>query len=143
MEIRPIKTDADYESALSQIDQLWDAEPGSSESDNLEILLALVEAYEKEHYPIEPPDPIEAIKFRMEQMGLTRKDLEPILGSRARVSEVLNRKRGLSLEMIRKLNRRLGIPAETLITEYGVKRARSVANRGRSSSLQRNQPTGR
>jgi len=120
MEIKPIKTEADYESALNQIDRLWDAEPGSAGSDHLEILLALVEAYEKEHYPIEPPDPIEAIKFRMEQMGLTRKDLEPMLGSRSRVSEVLNRKRGLSLAMIRKLNRRLGIPAETLITDYEV-----------------------
>ena len=134
MEIRPIKTEADYELALNQVDQLWDAEPGSSDSDHLEILLALVEAYEKEHYPIEPPDPIEAIKFRMDQMGLTRKDLEPMLGSRSRVSEVLNRKRGLSLDMIRKLNRKLGIPAETLINEYKIKRTAGAAASERPAS---------
>lgn len=115
MEIRPIKTEQDYERALARVSELMDAEPGSEAEDELEVLSILVDAYEEKHFPIDPPDPIDAILFRLEQQNLTRKDLEPLLGSRHRVSEVLNRKRGLSLEMIRRVHEHLGIPLETLI----------------------------
>jgi len=115
MNIRPIRKKADYQAAITRIEQLWDAAKGSPEFDELEVLATLVDAYEKAHHPIDPPDPIEAIKFRMEQMGLTRKDMEPYLGSRARVSEILRRKRNLSLPMIRRLHRGLGIPSDVLI----------------------------
>jgi HTH-type transcriptional regulator/antitoxin HigA len=115
MEIRPIKTEADYDASLAEVDALWGAAEGTAEGDRLDILLTLVESYEAKHHPIPPPDPIEAIKFRMEQMSLTRKDLEPILGSRTRVSEVINRRRALSLPMIRKLHAALHIPLESLI----------------------------
>ena len=118
MELRPIRTKADYKEAQRKISALLDAPVGSREAEILELLSVLVEAYEEEHHPVAPPDPIEAIKFRMDQMGLTRRDLEPYLGSRARVSEVLNRKRPLSVEMIRRLNAGLGIPAEILIRPY-------------------------
>lgn len=124
MDIKPIRTEKDYRDALARLEEIWNAAPDSPESDELDILSVLVEAYEEEHYPIDPPDPIEAIKFRMEQIGLTRKDLEQHIGSRARVSEVLSRKRRLSLDMIRKLNERLGIPAEVLIAEYPLKSGR-------------------
>ncbi len=117
MDIGPIKTEADYDVALAVISGLLDAPQGSPDGDRLEVLSILVEAYEDMHHPIDPPDPIEAIKFRMEQMGLTRKDLEPMIGGRGRVSEVLNRKRRLSFAMIRKLHAELGIPAEILIAE--------------------------
>lgn len=123
MELKPIRTQADYKAALRTISSLLDAPEGSREAGMLEVLSILVEAYEEEHHPVDPPDPIEAIKFRMEQMGLTRRDLEPYLGSRARVSEVLNRKRPLSVEMIRRLNAGLGIPAEILIRPYKTVRA--------------------
>jgi len=123
MELRPIRTQADYKAALKKISSLLEAPVGSKENEMLELLSVLVEAYEEEHHPVDPPDPIEAIKFRMEQMGLTRRDLEPYLGSRARVSEVLNRKRPLSVEMIRRLNAGLGIPAEILIRPYKTGRA--------------------
>jgi HTH-type transcriptional regulator/antitoxin HigA len=123
MELRPIRTKADYKAALKTISTLLDAPEGSKEAGMLEVLSVLVEAYEEDHHPIAPPDPIEAIKFRMEQNGLTRRDLEPYLGSRARVSEVLNRKRPLSVEMIRRLNAGLGIPAEILIRPYKTGRA--------------------
>jgi len=122
MEIRPIKTEADYDAALAEIDQFWGAEEGTAEGDRLDVLLVLVDNYEAQHHPIAPPDPIEAIKFRMEQMNLTRKDLEPIIGSRARVSEIINRRRPLSLPMIRRLHESLHIPLESLIHES---RARS------------------
>ena len=115
MDIRPVKTAADYEAALAEINKLWGTEPDTPDGDRLDVLIALVEAYETDHHPIAPPDPVEAILFRMEQQGLTRKDLEPILGSRARVSEILNRKRSLSLDMIRKLHRNLHIPLESLV----------------------------
>lgn len=118
MEIKPIHTEQEYQAALRRLEEVWEAEPGTPESDELDVLSVLVEAYEDEHYPIHPPDPIEAIKFRMEQMGLTRRDLEPYIGPRARVSEILTRKRKLSLDMIRKLNEKLGIPAEILIAKY-------------------------
>ena len=118
--IRPIRNEEDYETALAEIEALWDAEPGSAEADRLEILVTLVEAYEAEHYPIPAPDPVELILHVMEARGLTRRDLEPYLGSRARVSEVLNRRRPLSLEMIRKLQAGLGLPADVLVQPYPV-----------------------
>jgi len=117
MDIKPIRTEKDYHNALKRIEILWDAKPKSTEYDELEVLATLVEAYEEKRHPIDPPDPIEAIRFRMEQLGLSRKDLEPYIGSRGRVSEVLGRKRGISLAMIRKLHRGLGIPAEVLLAE--------------------------
>lgn len=115
MDIQPIRTEADYEAAMARIAELMSAEAGTAEGDELDILATLVEAYEQKRFPIEPADPIEAINFRIEQLGLERKDLEPYLGSRHRVSEVLNRRRGLSLEMIRRLHDGLKIPLEVLI----------------------------
>jgi HTH-type transcriptional regulator / antitoxin HigA len=114
-ELKPIRTKADYDKALSEVERLWGAKSGTRDGDRLDVLATLIDAYEAEHYPMDPPDPVEAIKFRMEQQGLTRKDLEPILGARNRISEVLNRRRGLSIEMIRALHERLGISAEVLI----------------------------
>ena len=119
MEIKPIKTEADYEAALKEIERLFDVEPGTPESDRLEVLTTLVEAYEDEHYAIPAPDPVEAILYYMESRGLKRADLEPYIGSRARVSEILNRKRPLTLAMIQRLNQ-LGIPAEALIQPYNI-----------------------
>jgi HTH-type transcriptional regulator / antitoxin HigA len=118
MELHPIKTEADYQTYLQEIEDMFDAEPNTPESDRLEILSTLVEAYERKAYPIELPDPIDAILYYMETRGWSRRHLESCLGSRARVSEVLSRKRSLSLEMIRKLNRELKIPAEILIQPY-------------------------
>ena len=115
MDIRPIKTEADHEAALAEVDRLMEAPPDGPEGDRLDVLVTLIEAYEARHHPIDPPDPVEAIRFRMEQQGLTRKDLEAMLGGRGRVSEVLSRKRGLSLAMIRRLHAGLGIPADVLI----------------------------
>ncbi len=115
MDIKPIKTEADYDAALARIEALMDAEPDTDEGDELDILVTLVEVYEAKHYPVDPPDPIDAILFRLEQAGLERKALEPFIGHRGRVSEVLNRKRPLSLEMIRKLWKGLHIPLESLI----------------------------
>ena len=117
MNIHPIRTKADYKRALREVSAYFDnePEPGSEDGDRFEILTTLVEAYEAKHFPIEAPDPIEAIRFRMEQGGLTVKDLVPSIGQPNRVYEVLNRKRGLTLEMIRNLHRNLGIPAESLI----------------------------
>ena len=113
--LKPIRTEADYEVALAEIERLWGAPASTPEGDRLDILATLVDAYENEHYPMDPPDPIEAIKFRMEQQGLTRKDLEPLIGTRTRVAEVLNGKRALSIAMIRRLHDALGISAEVLI----------------------------
>ncbi|MGB3758771.1 MAG: transcriptional regulator [Rivularia sp. (in: cyanobacteria)] len=118
MEIRPIRTKTDYQEALREIELLFDDAENTVECDRLDILSTLVEAYEKTHFPIELPDPIEAIHYYMDTRGLSRRDLEPCLGSRARVSEVLSRKRTLTLEMIRKLNQELNIPAEILIQPY-------------------------
>lgn len=118
MEIRPIRTHTDYQQALQEIELLFDAAPSTPEHDRLDILSTLVEAYEKKHFPIELPDPIEAIHYYMDTRGWSRRDLEPCLGSRARVSEVLSRKRALTLEMIRKLHQGLGVPAEILIQSY-------------------------
>lgn len=113
--IEPIKTEASYEKVLARIEILMDAELNTQDGDELDVLVTLVEAYEAKHYPITSPDPIEAIQFRMEQMELTRKDLEPYIGSSGRVSEILNRKRMLTLDMIRKLHSGLNIPLESLI----------------------------
>lgn len=118
MNIKLIKTSADYEAALKEIERLFEAEPGTPQGDRLEVLTTLVEAYEDKHFAIPAPDPIEAIQYFMESRELSRRDLEAYLGSRARVSEILNRKRPLSLEMIRELNKGLGIPAEVLIKPY-------------------------
>jgi HTH-type transcriptional regulator/antitoxin HigA len=115
MDIHPVRTQNDYRRAMLRIDELMDAGPGTLEGEELEVLATLVEAYEREHFPIGSPDPVEAILFRMEQMGLSRKALEPFLGGRSRVSEVLNRKRGLSMSQIRKLHEGLDIPLENLI----------------------------
>src|SRR4030081_1985337 len=112
---RPIRTKRDYEAALKEVDRLWGAKAETRDGDRLDVLATLIDAYETEHYPMDPPDPIEAIKFRMEQQGLTRKDLEEIIGTRTRIAEVLSRKRGLSITMIRRLHERLGISAEVLI----------------------------
>ena len=121
--LKPIRTKADYEAALVIIERLWGARAGTPQGDRLDILATLVDAYENEHYPMDPPDPIEAIKFRMEQQGLDRKDLADILGSRARVAEVLNRRRGLSINIIRRLHERLGISVEVLIRPIRTKKA--------------------
>ena len=118
MNIKPIKTEADYQAALEEIEKLFEAAPDTPEGDQLEVLVTLVEAYEEKHYSIPKPDPIEAILYHMESRGLTRRDLQPYIGSRARVSEVLNRKRSLTMEMIRNLHKGLGIPAEILIQPY-------------------------
>jgi len=115
MNIRPIRNSSDHESALKRIEALMSAQNGTAEGDELEVLATLVDAYEREHFSIDAPDPVDAIKYRMEQMGLNRKDLEPFLGSRARVSEVMNKKRGLSLAMIRSLHENLEIPLDALI----------------------------
>jgi len=118
MKIKPIKTEKDYQKALKRLGEIFDAVPGSKDGDELDILALLIEKYEEEHYPIEAPDPIEAIKFRMEQMGYKQKDLANIIGYKGRVSEILNRKRKLSLEMIRSLHEKLNIPLESLIQAY-------------------------
>jgi HTH-type transcriptional regulator/antitoxin HigA len=114
-ELKPIRTEADYQAALAEAERLWGAKSGTPNGDRLDILATLIDAYEAKHDPMDPPDPIEAILFRMEQQGITRKDLEPLIGTRARVAEVMNRKRSLSIEMIRRLHDHLGISAEILI----------------------------
>lgn len=123
MDIRPLRTEDDYKTALGEIENLWGAPYSSPEGDRLEVLVTLVEAYEQKHYPIDPPDPIEAILHQMESQGLNRRDLEPLLGSRGRVSEILNRKRPLSIEMIRSLHTNLGISADVLVQPYELQRA--------------------
>jgi len=115
MTIAPIKTAQDYDRALLRIEQLMGAKPGTKAGDELDVLTTLVEAYEAKHHAICPPDPVDAITFRMDQLGMTRKDLEMVLGGRGRVSEILTRKRTLSLEMIRRLHRKLHIPLASLI----------------------------
>lgn len=114
-EIKPIRSKADHKRALAEVERLWGAKNGTPEGDRLEVLATLIEAFEEQHYPMDPPDPIEAIRFRMESQGLSRKDLETMIGTRTRVAEVLNRKRALSIGMIRRLHEELGIPAEVLI----------------------------
>jgi HTH-type transcriptional regulator / antitoxin HigA len=117
MKIRPIRTEVDYNEVLADVNRLWGSKHGTPAGDRLDVLLVLVEDYEAKHHPLDPPDPIEAIKFRMEQMNLSRKDLEPLIGPRGRVAEAINRRRPLSLAMIRKLHKQLHIPLESLIQE--------------------------
>lgn len=115
MDIRPIRSDADYDAALAEIDRLWGARVGTPEGDRLDVLTTLVEKWEDEHYPVPPPDPIEAIKFRLDQQGLDQSALIGVIGSRSRVFEIMNRKRSLTLAMIRALHQQFGIPADVLI----------------------------
>lgn len=132
MNIKPIKTEREYKAALEEIKRLFDADPGTPSGDRLEVLVTLVEAYEEIHYPIPLPDPIEAISYYMESRSLTRADLEKYIGSRARVSEILNRKRSLTLSMIQRLHKGLGIPAEVLVQPYKL-----AATNSKSSPRQR------
>jgi HTH-type transcriptional regulator / antitoxin HigA len=132
MDIHPLKTEADYQAALAEIDRLVDATPNTPAGDRLDVLATLVEAYEAQHYSLPAPDPLEALLYHMDSRGRSRRDLEPYLGSRARVAEVLNRQRSLSLDMIRRLHAGLGIAAEILIQPYAL--ATPVPN-------QRMQPT--
>ena len=118
MNIKPIKSEKDYTATLCQIEKLMGAEPNTPQMDELEVLTTLIEAYEEQHYKIDVPDPIEAIKFRMEQEGLKQKDLVSIVGSKSRVSEILNKKRKLTIEMIRNLHKQLHIPVESLFLDY-------------------------
>lgn len=117
MNINPIHSQADYNNALSRIEEIFDAKPGTIEGDELEILGILVDEFEKRHFPIDAPDPIEAVKFRMEQLGLSQSDLAGLIGSKSRASEILSGKRTLSLRLIRLLNRQLSIPAEILLQQ--------------------------
>ncbi|QJE73350.1 transcriptional regulator [Aerophototrophica crusticola] len=123
MDIRIIRTEEDYRAALVATEALMDAEPGTPEAEKLELLATVIEAYEAERYPIDAPDPIDAILFMMEQKGLSRRDLEPAIGGRGRVSEVLARKRALTLPMIRALASLLSLPADILVREYPLNRA--------------------
>ena len=123
MKIRPIRTKADSRAALKEVELRWDAEPGTAEGDFVDVLVTLIEAYEAKHYPIAPPDPIAAIEFMMEQKGLTRRDLEPAIGSRGRVSEGLGRKRPLTLPMVRALSALLQIPTDILVQPYEIRPA--------------------
>ena len=118
MLIKPIKTEADHAAALREVERLWGADEGTAEGDRLEVLTTLVDAYEQAHFPMDAPDPIEAIKFRLEQQGADKKALIGVIGNRTRVYEVLRRDRALSLPMIRRLNQRLNIPAEVLIRPF-------------------------
>lgn len=114
-ELKPIRNDADHEAAMEEVARLWGAKSGTPEGDRLDILVTLIDAYEAKHHAMDAPDPVDAIKFRMEQQGMTQRDLEGVIGTRTRIAEVLNRKRGLSINLIRRLHDRLGIPAEVLI----------------------------
>jgi HTH-type transcriptional regulator/antitoxin HigA len=118
VDIKPIKSEADYEATLEEVRELLDAQPGTPEADRLEVLVILVEAYETKHHPISAPDPVEAIEYHIESRGLRRRDLEPYIGHRGRVSEILNRRRRLTLDMIRNLNEGLGIPLDILVQPY-------------------------
>ena len=114
-DVKPIRNEDDYQKALNEIGRLWNSKAGTPDGDRLDVLATLVDAYETQHFPIDPPDPIEAIKFRMEQQGLTIRDLEAVLGPRVRAAEILQRKRSLSIAMIRRLHQGLGISAAVLI----------------------------
>lgn len=123
MELRPVRTKRDHAAALEEAEALWDAPKGSVQEDRLLVLTLLIEAYEREHFPVPAPDPIELLLHVMDARGLSRKDLEPYLGSRARVAEVLNRVRPLTIEMIRRLCAGLGLPADVLIQDYKLRKA--------------------
>lgn len=132
MEIKPIRSEADYKAALKEIDSLIESQPGTPEGDRMDVLVTLVEAYEAKHFPIpEPDDPVQVLEYYMESRGLSRSDLIPYLGSKERVSEVLNRKRGLSLKMIQQLHAGLGIPAELLIGKQAHNAASAVPSQTR------------
>ena len=118
MKMKLIKSESEYQIALSRLEEIFDSKPGTAQGDELEILALIVEDYEAKNYPIGPPDPIEAIKFRMEQMGMKQNDLAQILGHKSRASEILNKKRKLTLKMIRKISQSLKIPTEVLVSEY-------------------------
>jgi HTH-type transcriptional regulator / antitoxin HigA len=118
MKLKPIKNDSDYHQALERLEVIFDAKPSTQEGDELDILGILIDNYEKEHFPIDLPDPIEAIKFRMEQLNYTQNDLAEVIGLKSRASEILNKKRKLTLEMIRKISEKLHIPTEVLIQTY-------------------------
>jgi HTH-type transcriptional regulator/antitoxin HigA len=122
MELKPIRTKKDYQAALAEVEHLWDAPAKSPEADRLEVLTLLIEHYERRHFPITDPDPIEFLAHVMESRGMTRKDLEPYIGPRGRVSDILNRIRPLTLEMIRKLSKEMKLPAEVLIRHYPLRR---------------------
>jgi len=141
MEIKPIRNDADYEAALHRIEELWGAPPESSEGDELDVLITLTEAYERERYPMDQPDPIEAIKFRLEQTGKDFRALVGVIGQRTRVYEVMRRARPLSLNMIRALHRKLHIPAEVLI-QPNRKPARRAARRPGANGLKEGEGRG-
>ncbi len=123
MEMKPIKTKRDYQAALKQALQLWDAPNGSADADALDMVTLLIADYQAKHFPIADPDPIQFLEYVMESRDLTRKDLEPYLGSRARVAEIMNRARPLTLEMIRRLSEELGLPAEILVQRYALRNA--------------------
>lgn len=133
--LRPIRTEADYDAALGEIGRYFEREPkrGTPEADRFDLLAALIDAYEREHWPIDPPDPIAAIRYRMEQAGYRQADLAKIIGSRSRASEIMNRKRHLTLEMVWRLSRAWGIPAEALVKPYALARnVRSAGKRARA-----------
>jgi len=123
MNVRPIRTKADHRWALKEVERLWDANPGTPDGDRVDVLVTLIEAYEEKHFPIAAPDPIAAIEFMLEQKGLTRRDLEPAIGGRGRVSEILTRKRPLTLPMVRALSKLLDIPTEILAQDYRIRSA--------------------
>jgi HTH-type transcriptional regulator/antitoxin HigA len=127
MKIKPVRTKADYERALREIERMWGAKEGTPQGNQLDVLATLVEAYERKHFPIDPPDPIEAIRFRLEQQGLDHRALIGVIGGRSRVHEVMHRQRALSLAMIRRLHERFGIPAEVLIRPARMGRRRRAA----------------
>lgn len=118
MNIKPIKNEADYEAAMQRLEIIFDSKPGTKEGDELEILSILIDNYENEHYEVGLPDPVEAIKFRMEQLGMKQKDLGKIIGLNSRASEILHRKRKLTLEMIRQIHKALNIPTDLLVSDY-------------------------
>lgn len=136
-EIKPIRTEKDHKAALQEIERLWDAKLGTPSGDRLEVLTTLVHAYEEKLYPIDPPDPIDAIKFRLEQMGLTNKALIPIIGQSGRVSEVMKRKRNLSVKMMRRLRDELKIPPEILLNPTRTKRPSKHEQRSAASKARR------
>ena len=134
-DLRPIRTPEDHAWALDEVARLWGSKKGTKAGDRLDVLATLIDVYAAEAFPMDKPDPIAAIEFRMEQMGLTRKDLEPMIGTRARVAEVLSRRRGLSVNMIRRLHDTLGIPAEALIQpSKRLSRARRAPSRSKSAA---------
>jgi HTH-type transcriptional regulator/antitoxin HigA len=145
--VRPVRTEADYEATLRDIDALMDARPGTPDGDRLDVLVTLVQAYEARHHPVSPPDPVDAIRYRMEQAGLTPRDLEPYIGTRARVSEVLNRRRALTLPMIRRLADGLQIATEVLVREVypvtGRKRRTRATTTAEATKAGRGNPTTR